>query len=880
MIDSRSRRVITYRNESYRVGRFAYSRANTMAKITGYWGIDIGQCALKALRLELVDGKPTATAFDYIEHPKILSQPDADPDALTREALEKFLSRNPLKGDTVAISVAGQSGLARFVKLPPVEEKKIPDIVKFEAKQQIPFPLEEVVWDYQKVGGGENIGGFSMETEIGLFAMKRDIINRHLGHYQAVKAEVHIVQMAPLALCNYATYEIIKRGGQDGVDPTTAPESNDDTPRGKKRCAVILDIGTENSNLIITDGGKIIWQRPVPLGGNNFTRALTKELKLTFAKAEHLKRNAAKSPELAQILKALRPVLTDFVGEVQRSLGYFTNTHRDAHVAYLVGLGSAFKLPGLQKYLSEKLALEVRKPSKIERITGEQVLNDPNFTDNVLTFPVAYGLALQATGLARIQTNLLPGEIRTDRLIRAKKPWAAAAAAALLLGTGAVAFGYGAQYQAVSDKKIATAIGKAEGAVKAAKTQEDSRTKKEGEKKAAETEVKAIVSGNEERLNWARIMELISAALPVPEYAKDGKVLVAGNLDLPDQRPYWVTNPQQAAIAKHYDRIAAGVPLTKLFDDDKSEDLPTVNIEAVDCRYSDNVQNFLANAQVFADAKSGLKMKLDFPPNMEMVENDDPNPNYKQVPKAPEGGAWIIEIRGYTYNRDATNFLRKCLIGNLKRSDYFAKVTDPTEKKVAQSLQTESLADPVKGRISHAFLALTYNKGTKVAAGAGGNNATAGNFLYIPTSQLDQLLAPKAAAAAPGENPGGSPMPAGPGPGPGGPPLGSGSEGGQSATAKWLGLLGKSANNANFFAGGSGSEGPGPGASPAVPPGSGPGGALTPPASGPGAGPGATGTVPPAGAGVKTKYPTEFIVYMIWREPNPTETPPAPSVPK
>ena len=86
-----------------------------------------------------------------------------------------------------------------------------------------------------------------METEIGLFAMKRDIINRHLGHYQAVKAEVHIVQMAPLALCNYATYEILKRGGPDGIDPAAAAESSDDTPRGKKRCAVILDIGTDRT---------------------------------------------------------------------------------------------------------------------------------------------------------------------------------------------------------------------------------------------------------------------------------------------------------------------------------------------------------------------------------------------------------------------------------------------------------------------------------------------------------------------------------------------------------------------------------------------------------------------------------------------------------
>src|SRR3954462_10742862 len=179
----------------------------------GVWGIDLGQCALKAIRMEVIDGEITATAFDYIEHPKILSQPDADPDQLTREALETFLSRNTLRGDTVVISVPGQSGLARFVKLPPVEEKKIVDIVKFEAKQQIPFNLDEVVWDYQKIGSGQVTDGFAMETEIGLFAMKRYHISPSLAHFQDVNVEVHVIQMAPLALCNYLAYDLLYKGG-------------------------------------------------------------------------------------------------------------------------------------------------------------------------------------------------------------------------------------------------------------------------------------------------------------------------------------------------------------------------------------------------------------------------------------------------------------------------------------------------------------------------------------------------------------------------------------------------------------------------------------------------------------------------------------------
>ena len=609
-----------------------------MSKTTGVWGIDIGQCALKALRLELIDGVPTATAFDYIEHAKILSQPDADPDALKREALEKFLSRNPLGKDHVAVGIPGQSGLARFVKLPPVEEKKIPDIVKFEAKQQIPFPLEEVVWDYQKIGGGENVGGFAMETEIGLFAMKRDLISRELGHYQSVKAEVHTVQMTPLALCNYATYETLGRGGPGGLEDGVAAPENDDTPKGKKRCAVVLDIGTDSSNLIITDGGKIIWQRPVPLGGNSFTKALVKELKLTFAKAEHLKRNAAKSPELAQILKALRPVLQDFVGEVQRSLGYFTNTHRDAHVAFLVGLGSAFKLPGLQKYLSEKLSLEVKKPTKMTRLTGDTVLNDPTFNENVLTFPVAYGLALQGLNLARLKTNLLPNEIRIDRVIRAKKPWAALAASLLVGGLAVACVGPAGEYAAVTDPKLKPAMAKAKAAAGEATKQNSDIGIKEAAVSSGITQVKAIVAGNDERLNWIRLNEVIGAALPrhgfifdrdaannqsvaalferlgfvTPDLVKSVKAGTAAprevansNLDRPNQRNYWATPDGRQAFIAYANRISRGVPDTDIYLPDLSEHLAQVNIEAVSARFAADPTGFLKAAQAEA-AKHGI----------------------------------------------------------------------------------------------------------------------------------------------------------------------------------------------------------------------------------------------------------------------------------
>src|SRR6516165_10867287 len=168
-----------------------------MPKIQAVWAIDIGQAAVKALKLVPAESpdQVVAEAFDFIEYPKILSQPDADPDELVREALATFTDRNELKGCKVAISVPGQSGLVKFIKLPPVEKKRIPDIVKFEARQQIPFALEEVVWAYQQIGGDEEEEGDEdfMMAEVGLFAMKRDQINRAIQPFKTAGIEVDVV---------------------------------------------------------------------------------------------------------------------------------------------------------------------------------------------------------------------------------------------------------------------------------------------------------------------------------------------------------------------------------------------------------------------------------------------------------------------------------------------------------------------------------------------------------------------------------------------------------------------------------------------------------------------------------------------------------------
>ena len=392
-----------------------------MAESRAVWGIDIGQAGLKAVRLRYAEaaGQVLAVAFDYVPHPKLLSQPDAIPEELIPQALEKFLSRNDVSGDAVAISVPGQSALTRFIQLPPVESGKVAEIVKYEARQQIPFALEDVHWDFQVLGGGQEESGYLLGAEVGLFAMKREQVSQYLKPFLDAKVEVDLIQIAPLALYSLLSYD------QLGLRRETNFEAAD-------AYSIILDMGADNTTLLASNGEKI-WIRNLPIGGNHFTRALTKEMKLTFAKAEHLKYNATKSDDPRAVFQALRPVFNDYVAEIQRSIGYFSSVNREAKIEKIVGCGNGFKLAGLQKFLQQNLQYPVERIDSFQAVVGDTVLNAPLFEENILSFAVPYGLALQQLDLAPIHTTLLPPEIAVARKIRSKKPWAVAVSAAALL---------------------------------------------------------------------------------------------------------------------------------------------------------------------------------------------------------------------------------------------------------------------------------------------------------------------------------------------------------------------------------------------------------------------------------------------------------------
>jgi type IV pilus assembly protein PilM len=354
------------------------------------WAVDLGNNCLKALHLVAVGDVVQVIGFDHIPHGKLLSGSGvsaAERDELIAITLRQFVQRNDVSYDPLIVSVPSQNSFARFVTLPPVEQKRLPEIVKFEAAQQIPFDMSEVQWDYQMMSDPG-----SPEQKVGLFAIKNEIVEAEMEHFEREDLVVSYVQMAPMALYNFLLYD--------------RPE----LARSDNRATVIVNVGAESTDLVVCTKSAV-WQRCIMMGGNTFTQAIAETFKLSFEKAEKLKRTAPVSKYARQIFQAMRPVFTDWASEVQRSLGFYTNSNPDVKLTRVVAMGGGTKLRGLLKYLQQTLQIPVEKPDAFKKVAISQGLSSAKFHESVADFGVVYGLGLQGLGLARIESNLLPTSV-------------------------------------------------------------------------------------------------------------------------------------------------------------------------------------------------------------------------------------------------------------------------------------------------------------------------------------------------------------------------------------------------------------------------------------------------------------------------------------
>ena len=115
-------------------------------------------------------------------------------EAAVLKAIQELLSQKPYRGKQTNVCAPGYHVFSKFVKLPPVDSSKVTQIIQYEAQQNVPFPLEEVVWDYQIMG---TTG--SGELEVLLVAIKSDVVEGLFRTAEASNVRLQLVDVSPAA---------------------------------------------------------------------------------------------------------------------------------------------------------------------------------------------------------------------------------------------------------------------------------------------------------------------------------------------------------------------------------------------------------------------------------------------------------------------------------------------------------------------------------------------------------------------------------------------------------------------------------------------------------------------------------------------------------
>jgi type IV pilus assembly protein PilM len=416
------------------------------------WGIDIGKAALKAVKLRATKEGLEIKAVEHFDY-----EGAADDDKRAeqvRDALKKLLAKHKLGNDTVLVALPGLHAFSRFIKLPPVDAKKIGMMVRMEAQQQIPFPIAEVNWDFQRI---EREYAPGEEVEVGIFATQRERVNGFLADLKSQGIEPGVLTIAPLAIYNFATYD---------MDLSEA--------------TIILDIGSDHTDLVVVDGPRF-WLRNLRIAGNDITKALAERFKVSFDEAEKLKRTASKSDQSKKIFSSMEPTLKDLVTEVTRSVGFFKSQASGGQldVKKLILLGDGSKLKNLPSFLENELGFTVEKVSKLEqdKFLVDETVDMELLKKHLLGFGVALGLAIQGVGEARCAINLAPEDVKIQELLRRKVPLAAAA---VVCSWAALGVSY-VTWSSWRDQLLET-VAKAKDLDKYKKVQEDAKAAAEASK--------------------------------------------------------------------------------------------------------------------------------------------------------------------------------------------------------------------------------------------------------------------------------------------------------------------------------------------------------------------------------------------------------------
>ncbi len=394
-----------------------------MAKSNSFLAVDFGAGSLKLAEFEANEAGGLVLKQYVIKPLGLEGSQETKREPLVLKKLQEAISELGIKAREINVCAPGFHVFSKFVKLPPVDANKVTQIIQYEAQQNVPFPLAEVVWDYQILG--TTPGG---ELEVLLVAIKSDIVEGLFRTTVASGLQLQICDVSPAALCNTFRFNY--------------GELED--------CTMLLDIGAKTSNLLFFEKGKV-FARSINLGANSITQDFANEAKLKFDQADKIKIDegfvslggAYEEPEnqhQAAISKIARQFMTRLHIQVNQTLQFYRGQQAGSAPQRLFLSGGAAIMPYTAQFFAEKLNVPVEYFNPFRNVQIDPAVNLEELSKVAHSLGEVVGLGLRNMANCPVELNLMPESTLRWQSFNQKKPYFIATLASLALMALAVGF--------------------------------------------------------------------------------------------------------------------------------------------------------------------------------------------------------------------------------------------------------------------------------------------------------------------------------------------------------------------------------------------------------------------------------------------------------
>jgi len=376
--------------------------------------------------------------LDRFERSELVGDPanDDSREGQLKMATKQVAGALKLKGAKISYIVPSFPVLMKFASLPALDGEQVDQIVEFEAQQQVPYPINEVVWGYQLVGDEDDV-----EVEVILAAVKSEEIDEldALIHDAGMKSRG--AEISPVAIFNALRFNY------SDVEDTI----------------LLIDIGARTTDLIFMEGNKV-FIRTIKIGGADITKAIAKEFGTQFADADQRKIADGfvalggpyadhEDPEIAGISKVIRNSLTRLHSEVMRTINFYRSQQEGSAPGVALLAGATSSLPFIREFFAEKLNIPIDYFNALRNVTVGKAVDRDQIAMNAHNLGDLVGSALHQMGDVPAKIDLVPESVRQERDLAKRKPALVLAAVALAAVLGAIGFYFDRAAEIASERE-------------------------------------------------------------------------------------------------------------------------------------------------------------------------------------------------------------------------------------------------------------------------------------------------------------------------------------------------------------------------------------------------------------------------------------------